>query len=57
MIMSKTEVARLKILIPDMLNDDNINIEAFTDMELNQLPSAISWLGRDDVGLSVKQGV
>ena len=53
MIMSKTEVARLKILFAHMLNDDSVNIEAFADMELNQLPSAISWLGRDDVGLSV----
>ena len=53
MIMSKTEVARLKILFAHMLNDDNINVEAFTDMELDELPSAISWLGRDDVGLSV----
>ena len=36
-----------------MIKDDVVNVEPFLEMELNELPCAISWLGRDDIGLSV----
>jgi len=50
---TKAQAAREKIIWYHMLKDDVVNVEAFLDMEQKELPSAISWLGRDDIGLSV----
>jgi len=62
---SKREVVRQKIIqyhmFPRGYFDDEtssetpsvVNVDAFVGMELNVLPTAISWIGRDDIGLSV----
>ena len=50
---NKAQAAREKIIRYHMLKDNVVNIESFLDMELNELPSAISWIGRDELGLSV----
>ena len=64
---SKREVVRQKIIKYHMFprgcfgDDDEtspetpsvVNVDAFVEMELNVLPTAISWIGRDDIGLSV----
>ena len=48
-------LARQKIIKYHMLKDDGIDVGVFIGMELNKLPSAVSWMGRerDDIGLSV----
>ena len=50
---SKSVVAREKIIKFHMLKDVGIDVNAFVCMELNELPSAISWIGRDTIGFSV----
>lgn len=50
---TKAQAASEKIIRYHMLKDNVVNIDAFIDMEQNELPSAISWLGRDELGLSV----
>jgi hypothetical protein len=48
----KAEVIRQKIIKYHFLNGEE-NIQDFVDMELNELPQAISWLGRNDAGFSL----
>ena len=48
----KSEVARQKILLLHF-SGDNMDIQAFVGMELNVLPQALSWAGRDDDGHSL----
>ena len=52
---TESEAARQKIIKYHMLKDDGIDVGVFIGMELNKLPSAVSWMGRerDDIGLSV----
>jgi len=52
---TESEAARQKIIKYHMLKDDGIDVGVFIGMELNKLPSAISWMvrERDDIGLSV----
>ena len=47
---NKSEVVRQKIIQYYFLKDNSINnIEEFVDMELEVLPHAIAWMGRDDI--------
>ena len=48
----KTEVARQKIIQYYFDNGDR-NIQEIVDMELNELPHAIEWSGRNEAGLSL----
>ena len=45
--------AREKIIRYHMLKGNDVNVKVFLEMEQNEMPSAISWLGRNDIGLSV----
>ena len=49
---NKAEVSRQKIISYHFSHGNN-NMELFLDMELNVLPHAISWMGRNDVGRSL----
>ena len=49
---NKTEVARRKI-IQYYFDNGNSNIEEIVEMEVNELPYAISWSGRNEAGLSL----
>ena len=50
----KVEVARQKILQTHFSGgvDDSSNIQEFLDMDLNIMPAAMEWIGRDVCGLS-----
>jgi len=48
----KIEVARQKIIKYHFLNGES-NIDKFVNMELTELPQAISWVGRNDAGFSL----
>jgi len=48
----KAEVARQKILQTHFSGDDSSNIQEFLDMELEMMPAAFTWIGRDLCGLS-----
>ena len=50
---NKSEVARQKILQHHFLSGDNINIDEFLDMDMEVLPHAIAWIGRDGTGQSL----
>ena len=54
-IYTKSEAARVKIIKYHMLKDEDIDVAVFVGMELNEIPSAMSWMGKekDDIGLSV----
>jgi len=49
---SKNEVARRKVIKYYFDNGDR-NIQEIVDMELNELPLAIEWSGRNEAGLSL----
>jgi len=49
---NKVEVIRQKIILYHFINGKD-NIKMFVDMELEVLPSAIVWIGRDFTGLSL----
>lgn len=48
----KIEVTRQKIIKYHFLNGES-NIDKFVNMELTELPHAISWIGRNDAGASL----
>jgi len=48
---NKAQVARHKIILYYFLNGGNVNVEKFIEMDVVLLPSAMSWMGRDAVGL------
>ena len=50
---NKFEVARQKIIQQHFLRGDNINIDEFLDMDVEVLPRAIAWIGRDATGQSL----
>jgi len=52
---NKQEVARQKLIRYYFSNDDGsvVKVEEFVDMELDVLPQAIAWAGRDDTGHSL----
>ena len=53
---TKSEAARVKIIKYILFEDDgDIDVGVFVGMELNEIPSAMSWMGKekDDIGLSV----
>ena len=52
---NKHEVARQKLIRYYFSNDDGgiVKVEDFVDMELEVLPYAIAWVGRDDTGHSL----
>ena len=52
---NKQEVARQKLIRYYFSNDDGgiIKVEEFVDIELEVLPHAIAWAGRDDTGHSL----
>lgn len=49
---NKVDVVRQKIIQYYFMDDDDIiiNIKEFVDMEMNVLPRAISWIGRNGIG-------
>jgi len=49
---NKVEVVRQKILRYHFCNGSN-NIEEFVDMDLGIMPHAISWIGKNEAGLSL----
>lgn len=49
---TKREAARQKILQFHICKNNGADLEAFVGMELNVLPVAMAWIGRDDVGRS-----
>ena len=55
-LYTKSEAARVKIIKCILFKDDgDIDVNVFVGMELNEIPSAMSWMGmeKDDIGLSV----
>ena len=44
----KKQVARLKIIRNHFLKNDAVDVTEFVDMDVNVLPQAISWIGRED---------
>ena len=50
---NKVEVTRQKILRYYFLDGGDIRTNEFVDMELNVLPHALSWIGRDMTGISL----
>ena len=48
----KGEVTRQKIIKYHFLNGES-NVDKFVNMELTELPQAISWVGRNDTGTSL----
>ena len=48
---NKVEVVRQKVI--RYMRNGGVNIETFVDMELEVLPSAIAWIGSNDVGISL----
>ena len=53
---SKAEVARQKILQYHFSNGES-NVEEFVGMELEVLPCAMSWIGRENDGLALLYNV
>ena len=51
-LVNKSEVARQKILMHHFSGEDP-NIEAFASMNMDILPRAMEWIGRNDLGLSL----
>ena len=52
---NKQEVARQKLIRYYFSNDDGgiVKVEEFVDVELEVLPQAIAWVGKDDIGHSL----
>ena len=48
--VTKSEVARQKILQYHFFNGNDIDTQLFFDMDLKLMPHAVAWIGRDTVG-------